>query len=115
MTKHTKSVDYKVINRIYGKKRGWVFTPGSFKDLGSRSGIDMALMCYKEKGTIRKLERGLYYYPKVDPVLGFIPPSTEDIARALADRDATKIQPSEVKTHLKMHLVGSRRKKGAKL
>ena len=94
MTKHTKSIDYKIVSRIYGKKRGWVFTPGSFKDLGSRSATDMALMRYKEKGTIRKLARGLYYYPKVDPILGFMPPSTDDIARALAGRDATKIQPS---------------------
>jgi len=94
MAKHTKSVDNKIISRIYGKKRGWVFTPGSFKDLGSRSGIDMALMRYKGKGTIRKLARGLYYYPKMDPVLGFMPPSTDDIVRALAGRDATKIQPS---------------------
>lgn len=96
MAKHIKSTDNKIVSRIYGKKRGWVFTPGSFKDLGSRSAIDMALMRYKEKGTIRKLARGLYYYPKVDPVLGFIPPSTDDIARALAGRDATKIQPSGV-------------------
>ena len=94
MAKHTKSTDNKIVSRIYGKKRGWVFTPGSFKDLGSRYAIDMALMRYKEKGTIRKLARGLYYYPKVDPILGFMPPSTDDIARALAGRDATKIQPS---------------------
>lgn len=94
MTKHAKSIDNKIVSRIYGKKRGWVFTPGNFKDLGSRPAIDMALMRYKEKGTIHKLARGLYYYPKVDPVLGSMPPSTDDIARALAGRDATKIHPS---------------------
>jgi hypothetical protein len=38
----------------------------------------MALMRYKEKGTICKLARGLYYYPKVDPILGFMLPSTDD-------------------------------------
>jgi hypothetical protein len=94
MTKHTQSIDNKIISRIYGKKRGWVFTPGNFKDLGSRSAIDMTLMRYKEKGTIRKLARGLYDYPKVDPILGFMPPSTDNLARALAGRDATKVQPS---------------------
>ncbi len=71
-----------------------MFTPGSFKDLGSRSAIDLALMRYKVKGTIRKLARGLYDYPRMDPVLGAMPPSIDDIARALAGRDATKIQPS---------------------
>jgi hypothetical protein len=94
MAKQEKSVDKRIVNRIYGKKRGWVFTPGSFKDLGSRSAIDLALMRYKGKGTIRKLARGLYDYPRMDPVLGTMPPSTDDIARALAGRDATKIQPS---------------------
>jgi len=94
MGRHKKSIDNKIISRIYGKKRGWVFTPDSFKDLGSRSAIDLALMRYNEKGTIRKLARGLYDYPKIDSVLGHIPPSTDDIARALAGRDATKIQPS---------------------
>lgn len=71
-----------------------MFTPGDFKDLGSRSAIDMTLMRHKEKGTIRKLARGLYDYPKVDQILGFMPPTTDDIARALAGRDATKVQPS---------------------
>jgi len=94
MAKHKNSIDSKIISRIYGKKRGWVFTPDSFKDLGSRSAIDLALMRYKEKGTIRKLARGLYDYPEIDPILGPMPPSTDDIARALAGRDATKIQPS---------------------
>lgn len=94
MTKHNQSTDNKILSRIYGKKRGWVFTPGEFKDLGSRSAIDMTLKRYKEKGTIRKLARGLYDYPRVDPILGLMPPSSNDIARALAGRDATKIQPS---------------------
>jgi hypothetical protein len=94
MAKHQKSVDKSIVSRIYGKKRGWVFTPDSFKDLGSRSAIDLALMRYKGKGTIRQLARGLYDYPRMDPVLGTMPPSTDDIARALAGRDATKIQPS---------------------
>ena len=71
-----------------------MFTPDSFKDLGSRSAIDLALMRYKVKGTIRKLARGLYDYPRMDSVLGAMSPSIDDIARALAGRDVTKIQPS---------------------
>ena len=37
--KRTKSADKQILNRIYGHGRGWVFTPDSFKDLGSRDAI----------------------------------------------------------------------------
>ena len=55
MGKHADSTDSKVIKRIYGHKRGWVFTPGSFKDLGTRRAIDLALMRHRDDGTIRQL------------------------------------------------------------
>lgn len=94
MGKHADSTDSKVIKRIYGHKRGWVFTPGSFKDLGTRRAIDLALMRHRDDGTIRQLARGLYDYPKIDKQLGNLQPSTDDIANALAGRDATRLQPS---------------------
>ena len=94
MTKHAQSTDSKVIRRIRSHRRGWVFTPDSFKDLGSRLAIDHALTRHMKKGTIRKLARGLYDFPKIDPLLGSLQPSTDDIAKALAGRDATRIQPS---------------------
>lgn len=94
MGKHADSTDSKVIKRIYGHKRGWVFTPGSFKDLGTRRAIDLALMRHRDDGTIRQLARGLYDYPKIDKQLGNLQPSTDDVANALAGRDATRLQPS---------------------
>lgn len=94
MTKHAQSTDSKVVRRILSHRRGWVFTPDSFKDLGSRLAIDHALTRHMKKGTIRKLARGLYDFPKIDPLLGPLQPSTDDIAKALAGRDATRIQPS---------------------
>jgi hypothetical protein len=94
MGKHADSTDSKVIKRIYGHKRGWVFTPGSFKDLGTRRAIDLALMRHRDDGTIRQLARGVYDYPKIDKQLGNLQPSTDDIANALAGRDATRLQPS---------------------
>ena len=94
MGKHADSTDSKVIKRIYGHKRGWVFTPGSFKDLGTRRAIDLALMRHRDDGTIRQLARGVYDYPKIDQQLGSLQPSTDDIANALAGRDATRLQPS---------------------
>lgn len=94
MNKNEKTTDSKVVNRIYGHGRGWVFTPNDFKVLGSRNAIASALKRYKRAGLIRQLARGLYDYPKSDPVLGLLHPSTDDIARALAGRDAARLQPT---------------------
>jgi len=94
MGKHADSTDTRIIKRIYAHKRGWVFTPDSFKDLGTRNAIDLALMRHRDDGTIRQLARGLYDYPRIDRQLGPLQPSTDDIAKALAGRDATRLQPS---------------------
>jgi hypothetical protein len=45
-------------------------------------------------GTIRKLARGLYDYPRKHPRLGFLAPSVDDVAKALQGRDASRLQPS---------------------
>ena len=94
MEKHIKTVDEQILSCIFGNKRGWVFTPGHFKHLGSRDSIASALKRHKQSGLIRQLARGLYDYPKTDPDLGTLEPSTDDIAKALAGRDATRLQPS---------------------
>ena len=83
-----------ILRRIKTRKRGWVFTPDSFSDLGTRRAIDLALMRHRDSGLVRQLARGLYDYPKVDPQLGPLQPSTDDIALALAGRDAARLQPS---------------------
>ena len=94
MGKHADSTDSKILRRIQSRKRGWVFTPDSFTDLGTRQAVDLALMRHRDSGLIRQLARGLYDYPKTDPQLGPLQPSTDDIVSALAGRDATRLQPS---------------------
>lgn len=94
MNKNLKNTDSQILSRIYGHGRGWVFTPNHFKDLGSRDAIASALKRHKQSGLIRQLARGLYDYPKTDPELGPLQPSTDDIAKALAGRDAARLQPT---------------------
>jgi hypothetical protein len=94
MGKHTHSVDNKTINRIYGHGRGWVFTPAHFSDLGSRNAVASALKRHCQSGPIRQLARGLYDYPQTDPKLGILTPSPDAVAKALASRDAVRLQPS---------------------
>ena len=94
MPKHAKSTDSKVLDRIRSHGRGWVFTPAHLADLGTRNAVASALKRFKAAGTIRQLARGLYDYPVQDSVLGTVAPSADAIARALAARDAIRLQPS---------------------
>ncbi len=94
MDKNKKTIDSAIVSRIYGHGRGWVFTPNHFKDLGSRDAIASTLKRHKQSGLIRQLGRGLYDYPKIDSEFGPLQPGTDDIAKALAGRDAARLQPT---------------------
>lgn len=87
-------IQTKVLDRIYGKGRGWVFTPKRFLDLGSRSAIDKALNRLANGGTIRRLARGLYDYPEKHPKLGLVSPAPDAIAKAISEKDESRLQPS---------------------
>jgi hypothetical protein len=92
--KPAQSIDSRILARIHGRGRGSVLVPGDFLDLGSREAVDLALFRLAKKGTIRRLARGVYDFPKEHPVLGPLSPSAETVARALAGRDRTRIQPA---------------------
>ena len=94
MSRKMKNTDSQMLSRIYRHGRGWVFTPNHFKDLGSRDAIASALKRHKQSGLIRQLARGIYDYPKTDPELGPLEPSIDDIAKAIAGRDAARLQPT---------------------
>ncbi len=93
-THKPQTVDGQILRRIYGAGRGSVFTPTQFLDLGTRDAVDKTLSRLAKTGTIRRLSRGVYDYPKIHPVLGKLTPSAEEIAKSLAERDQTRIQPA---------------------
>ena len=70
-----------------------MFVPADFLGIGSREAVDLALHRLARKGTIRRLARGVYDFPKEHPALGPLSPSAEAVARALAGRDRTRLQP----------------------
>ena len=94
MAKHIQSIDSKVLSRIYGHRGGWAFTPTHFSDLGGRAAVAAALKRHKQAGRIRQLARGLYDYPIDHPRLGRIAASADAVAKALARRDAVRLQPT---------------------
>jgi predicted transcriptional regulator of viral defense system len=92
--KKANSAHGKIMARIRSHGRGWVFTSRDFEDLCVRSTISTSLQRLHESGMIRQLARGLYDYPKTDKQLGELAAITDDIAKALAGRDAIRLQPS---------------------
>ena len=94
MGKHVQSIDSKLLSRVYGQGSGWVFTPNHFQGIGSRDAIASALKRHKKAGTIRQLTFGLYDYPRQHASLGLLNPTADAVAKALAGRDAARLQPS---------------------
>jgi hypothetical protein len=82
------------IKRRVQSRRGWVFTPKDFLDVGSRAAVDKTLTRLASQGVIRRLDRGLYDYPRKDPVLGTLSPTADSLANALAAKAGDKLFPS---------------------
>jgi len=94
----------KVLSRIYGHGRGWVFSKIDFYDLGEKDAIAKALSRAAQKGTVRRLRHGLYDYPKYSKLLEeLLPPDVNCAADALARKYHWNIIP-EGSTAL--HILG---------
>lgn len=78
------SIQDKLISRIRGKGRGFVFTPKEFLDLGSRAAVDQSLSRLTKQSTIRRIGRGVYDFPRTHPRLGQLAPRPDDVAKAIA-------------------------------
>ena len=93
-SKSLQVIEPKARSIIFGHRGGWVFTPRDFAPLGDPRSVGMALTRLSRKGIIRQLARGLYDYPIDHPSFGRSPPSADAVAKALAKRDASRLQPT---------------------
>src|SRR5260370_40722524 len=84
----------KILGRLARAGPGRAFMAKDFLDIATRGSIDMALTHLTRSGTIRRIRRGLYDKPKVNPSLGgTLSPDIDESARALARRHRWKIVP----------------------
>lgn len=88
------SITDKVARRIRRWKKGAVFTPKDFLDLGGRAAIDQALSRLADNGQVRRLARGLYDTPRLSAKLGQLSPDPDVVAQALARSSGGKLQVS---------------------
>jgi hypothetical protein len=84
----------KIMKRVRGKGRGWVFTPKDFLDLGSRASIDMALSRLTQSAAVRRIGRGLYDYPKQHAKLGALSADADQLVQAVATQTGDTVFPS---------------------
>jgi hypothetical protein len=85
----------RILQRIYGHGRGWVFTPKDFLDIAGYAAMRQALSRLKQQGTIRRLMQGLYDYPSFSTLLNApASPNPDDMARAIARSNGWTILPT---------------------
>lgn len=92
--KKLQDIENRVLNRIYGYGRGNCFTPDRFLDLGSDEAIRKGLSRLETKGTIRRVCKGVYEYPKLHKELGVLPTNIKRFIDAISLRDNIQVQPS---------------------
>jgi hypothetical protein len=90
-----KTVQARALGRIRMRGRGKVFTSKDFLDLASRESVDQALSRLVKAGTLDRLGRGLFYYPRVSSRLQMrLRPDPDEVAAALGRRTGTRVVPS---------------------
>lgn len=91
-----ESIEDKILEKSKKCGRGSVFFVGDFVSYGNRNAVNKALERLTEKGLMIRVARGIYCYPKIEKAygLGAVPPSREDIAKAIAKRDGARIVPT---------------------
>ncbi|HPW65628.1 MAG TPA: DUF6088 family protein [Salinivirgaceae bacterium] len=90
------SITSKIEQRIKSLKRGTIFFPDDFIDLGSADAVRQTLTRLHNEGMIIRVAQGVYCYPEIEDKLGLgvLYPSFEQIAVAVAKRDHARIVPT---------------------
>ena len=94
----TQSIENIILNSIRKRGRGTIFFSSDFSKVGEKSAVLKALERMTAGGTIIRVARGIYCYPKIDKELGLgtLYPTYEEIAQAIAKRDKARIVPAGI-------------------
>ena len=88
-------IENRIVNRIYGNGRGWVFSKKDFLDMADDGAIRLSLMRLTNRETIRRIIPGIYDYPRFSELLQeTLGPDLDQIAHALERKFGWRIQPS---------------------
>lgn len=88
------SVESTVFERIKKSKRGFIFFVEDFLTAGNAKAVNKALERLAAKGEIERVATGIYTRPRYSKIVGYMMPSAEDVAVAIARRDKARIVPT---------------------
>lgn len=83
-----------VIEKVNEAGPGTVFFPADLLEFGAPDAIHQTFSRLARNKTLLRLAKGIYVKPKMDPELGPLRPSLEDVAQQIADRDKVVIRPT---------------------
>ncbi len=88
------NIDFLIISKISKAKRGSLFFTENFLSFGSAKSVGKALQRLTDDNELMRVATGIYCRPAIDPIIGKLTPTVEDIARAIAKRDKARIIPT---------------------
>lgn len=91
-----KSSKNQIETKILKSSLGEIFFAEDFYAYGSPGNIRLTLFRLVNEGILERLAQSIYLKPKKDPLLGTLYPTTEEIAKQIAQRDKARIAPTGV-------------------
>jgi hypothetical protein len=89
-----KIVQNNIERLLSRKKSGSLIFLSDFRGIGTEAAIKKALSRLVQKGVLKRAAHGIYYIPKIDPVLGELHPGGEEVAMMLAKKEKIRIRPA---------------------
>ena len=91
-----QSIEKQILESVKKCGRGKLVFSSDFVRFGEQKSIGKALERMTDEGTLLRISRGVYYYPKIDKKLGLgvLYPTLETIAEGIAKRDKARIVPT---------------------
>ncbi len=97
------STDDHIITKIRNSKSKKFFFIDDFITISNYKAVNKALERLVKRGVLTRVAKGIYARPKIDPLLGEMLPTTEQIAEAIAKRDKARIIPTGAYA---LHMLG---------
>lgn len=79
---------------ISKKKAGNILFPADFRGKGTQAAIKQAMSRLAKAGRVKRLAHGIYYIPKIDPVLGELRPDIDEVVNMLAQKERIRVRPA---------------------
>ncbi len=102
MTKYT--IENRLFKQIESGKIGKIYNSNDFSNMYPEESVRKAFQRLEKRGKLVRLSRGLYLYPKHDPVLGIIYPSLAEIAAEISRKEKLRIIPTGQQALLQLGL-----------